>query len=423
MSNTSALGDLLTTLLDRRPFYRKGDSGEGLSELCLKLLAEESETSGVQLAADILTQFRDLSTEDRATFYAFLNEDLDIDADAVATSAQEYRDDPSTQNFRQLSKVTEPRRQDLFRRLNQASGATAELVRMRADLLGFVKDAPNLGRTDHDLVHLLRSWFNRGFLVLRQITWDTPASILERIIAYEAVHEIHNWSDLRRRLQPEDRRCYAFFHPSMPDDPLIFVEVALTKGIPGSIQTVLSEDRSFLSEDEANTAVFYSISNCQAGLAGISFGNSLIKQVVHDLSRDLPNLKKFVTLSPIPGFTRWLDAQGTADTRPQPDKLKPLAAHYLLDAKKPDGKPLDPVARFHLANGAQIHMVHADADTSPKGIAQSGGTMVNYLYDLSKIAQNVEQFAKKNDVAAASSVKSLAKQAAKLSDSSEFSAK
>ncbi|MXU65103.1 malonyl-CoA decarboxylase [Oceanomicrobium pacificus] len=413
MANATALGDLLSTLLDRKLFPRRGGREGHLPDLCRKLLAETSEASGLQLAASILETYRQLPAEGRIAFYRFLNDDLDIDANEVARLASIYAEDPCPENFRNLSRASEPKRQDLFRRLNQAPGATAELVAMRADLLSQLAHAPELGRTDHDLVHLLRSWFNRGFLVLRQITWDTPASILERIIAYEAVHEIHTWDDLRRRLQPADRRCFAFFHPAMPDDPLIFVEVALTDGVPGSIQGVLSDNRTALPEEAVNTAVFYSISNCQAGLAGISFGNSLIKQVVRDLSRDLPGLKKFVTLSPIPGLSRWLAAEGLEAAQNDPTQLRRMAALYLLDAKKKDGRPLDPVARFHLANGATVHQIHSEADVSDKGIALSGGAMVNYLYDLSKIAQNSEAFGQKNEIAATTALRALARQAAK----------
>ncbi len=413
MSNANTLTDLLSTLLERRPFHRKGEGKGAISDLCLTLLDEDPDVSGPRLAATILDRYGALSDADRLEFFSFLNNALDIDATAVAALAANYGADPSTEHFRQLANATEPLRQELFRRLNQAPGATAELVRMRADLLDHLRENNDLGRTNHDLVHLLKSWFNRGFLVLRQITWESPASILERIIAYEAVHEIHNWDDLRRRLQPADRRCFAFFHPAMPDDPLIFVEVALTRGIPNSIQNVLSDNRTELTAEEADTAVFYSISNCQSGLAGISFGNSLIKQVVSDLSHELPGLKKFVTLSPIPGLCRWLDSHELRAATETPAELKQVAARYLLDAKKPDGKPLDPVARFHLANGALVHMVHAGADLSQKGMAQSGGAMVNYLYDLNRISQNVEQFGKKNEVAAAPQVKALAKQATK----------
>jgi len=309
MQAANTLGELLTTLLDRRPFSRKLNDSRPITELCQALLSERIETSGLQLATAALEQFKQMAPDEKAAFFTYLNDDLDIDAEQVAEMAKAYGLERSAANFEALAAASEPKRQDLFRKLNQAPGATADLVAMRCDLLVQLKTMPDLSRTNFDLSHLLKSWFNRGFLVLRQITWDSPAAILEKIIAYEAVHEIHTWDDLRRRLQPADRRCFAFFHPAMPDDPLIFVEVALTKGVPGSIQKVLSDNRQPLSESEADTAVFYSISNCQAGLAGISFGDLLIKQVVRDISRDLQNIKTFVTLSPIPGFGRWLEEQ------------------------------------------------------------------------------------------------------------------
>ncbi|MCK5502723.1 MAG: malonyl-CoA decarboxylase family protein, partial [Tritonibacter mobilis] len=267
---------------------------------------------------------------------------------------------------------------------------------------------PELEALDMDFRHLFLSWFNRGFLVLRPINWESPAHILEKIIAYEAVHAIDSWDDLRRRLEPSDRRCFAFFHPSMPDEPLIFVEVALTNGVPGSVQMLLSEGRSAIPTSDADTATFYSISNCQAGLASISFGNSLIKQVASDLATEVPSLATFVTLSPIPGLTGWLQSEGIAWEEADAEKLRGYAADYLLNAKRGGGQPLDPVARFHLGNGAIVHGVHADADTSDKGRAQSAGTMVNYLYDLGKIAQNHERFATTQEVVASAEVKSLA---------------
>ncbi len=409
MPQTGPLGDLLGTLLERRPFYRKSGAKGALDHLCAELLTGQGAATGLQSAAAVLEQFRNLSDDEAREFFTMLNDAFDVDAVDVLARAEAYKEDPSPAHFKRLVSATESRRQVLFRRLNQVPNGTSELVAMRARLLKLLKEHPEFGRTDLDMVHLLRGWFNRGFLVLRQITWDTPASILERIIAYEAVHQIHSWDDLRRRLQPQDRRCFAFFHPAMPDDPLIFVEVALTKGVPGSIQNVLSDSRSELMADEADTAVFYSISNCQAGLAGISFGNSLIKQVVRDLSAELPNLKRFVTLSPIPGFEKWLTSQGLAEADIEAEELRQLAAQYLLEAKRDGGKPLDPVARFHLSNGALVHMVHAEADRSEKGMQQSRGAMVNYLYDLPKISQNVEAFGEKNTVASASGVRSLAK--------------
>jgi malonyl-CoA decarboxylase len=266
---------------------------------------------------------------------------------------------------------------------------------------------------DLDFRHLFSSWFNLGFLVLRPINWDSPAQILEKIIAYEAVHEIHSWDDLRRRLEPEDRRCFAFFHPAMPDEPLIFVEVALTKGIASSVQTLLAEERQQLSEDQADTAVFYSISNCQAGLANISFGSSLIKQVAADLRAAHPQLTTFVTLSPIPKLAAWAEQSGVTLPSDSPQELCASVAEYLLNAKRKDGSPFDPVARFHLGNGAELHAIHAGADLSAKGLAQSGGAMVNYLYDLGRATQNHEQFAATQQVLASAEVKSLVQAAPK----------
>lgn len=413
MNASNPLSDLLSTLLARRPFSRGFGDSRSIETLCETLLAEHTEGSGLQLAAATLMRYQSLDVVEKSVFFAFLNEDLDVDPEKISAAALAYMEDRSIANFQKLNTASEPKRQNLFRRLNQAPGATGELVKLRHDLLGLLKENPELKRTDHDLTHLLKSWFNRGFLVLRQITWDSPASVLEKIIAYEAVHQIRNWDDLRSRVQPEDRRCFAFFHPAMPDDPLIFVEVALTKGVPGSIQNVLSDTRQELLESEADTAVFYSISNCQKGLAGISFGNSLIKQVVTDLSRDLPTLKTYVTLSPIPGLSQWLQQEGITDQVSQEDALLNYAAKYLYNTKKPDGKPLDPVARFHLGNGATIHKIHPNADISVNGMAQSAGAMVNYLYDISKISQNIAKLHDQGTVAASTTVKSLAKQAPK----------
>jgi len=279
---------------------------------------------------------------------------------------------------------------------------------MRDDLIGFLKTTPELGKLDVDFKHLFGSWFNRGFLVLRPINWSSPAHILEKIITYESVHEIQSWNDLRRRLEPDDRRCFAFFHPAMPDEPLIFVEVALTKGTPNSVQNILLEERTPIAADQADTAAFYSISNCQSGLAGISFGNSLIKTVVQQLLRELPQIATFVTLSPIPGLMRWLEESGHANKAVDAVMKMRLAAYYLLNVKHRNGQPRDPVARFHLNNGALVEAVHADADISAKGMAQSSGVMVNYRYDLNRISENHEAFANQHAVVAMKPIRSLA---------------
>lgn len=366
------------------------------------------------MATAVLTKYASLDDTGKHAFFSFLNSEFDIEGVEIARLGEAYAADPSPQNFKSLTEAAESQRTELFRRLNDAPFATPELVQMRSELLKYIKLEPGLRRTDLDFIHLLRSWFNRGFLVLRQINWDSPAAILEKLIEYEAVHEIRTWDDLRSRLHPKDRRCFAFFHPAMPDDPLIFVVVALTKTIPGSIQDVLADDRQECTEDEATTAVFYSISNCQDGLAGISFGDSLIKQVVRDLSVELPNLRTFVTLSPIPGLAGWLADRGLSDIATDKEALRQLAAHYLVSEKSSGGKPLNSVARFHLGNGALIHNIHTDADTSHNGMAQSLGAMVNYKYDLSKISQNLQMLSAAGDVATSVEVRGLVKHAAKF---------
>ncbi len=403
------LADLLSTVFERRyrPASPPARKNRSLAELAEALIGTAGETSGVALAREILSRFNLLDDTEKLEFFRHIAMALDIDPDAVRTALDAYQRAPSKDTYRAYSDAAEPLRQELIRRLNRVPGATGQLVRMRADLLRLGGGQPALAALDLDFRHLFASWFNRGFLVLRRINWESPAHILERIIAYEAVHAIDSWDDLRRRLEPGDRRCFAFFHPAIPDEPLIFVEVALTRGIAGSIQDLLAESREVIAEEEADTAVFYSISNCQAGLASISFGNSLIKQVVTDLSFELPGLKTFVTLSPMPAFARWLRDRDVSPGPENPEILRALGALFLLSAKRADGLPLDPVARFHLGNGALLHEIHADADLSPKGMNQSAGVMVNYLYDLGRVTQNQETFGSGQGIAASPGVKAL----------------
>ncbi|MDJ0684883.1 MAG: malonyl-CoA decarboxylase [Alphaproteobacteria bacterium] len=425
MTPGALLQDLLSSLFERRAWRPASMASAPIETLCEELLSGRGEVSGMRLAAAVLESYRGLDAEGRTAFFNFLTEDLDIDAGVAETAARAYRDDRGAPSLRKLLKAAEPRRQELLRRLNCAPGATADLVAMRADLLAALTERPSFARTDLDFANLFASWFNRGFLVLRRVDWSSPAQILEKIIAYEAVHEISTWDELRRRLHPEDRRCFAFFHPAMPDEPLVFVEVALTKSTPSSIQSLLSEDRRPMAVDEATTAVFYSISNCQAGLKGVSFGNSLIKQVVSDLSAELPHLETFVTLSPAPGLAQWLAREedeaaravkGALSTaldgdltslRAQDAPLKTLAARYFLQAKRADGRPVDPVARFHLGNGAILNALHTQADTSRAGLTRSAGVMVNYLYDPARVETNHERHAHDGAVIAAGPVEAL----------------
>ncbi|MEM9575522.1 MAG: malonyl-CoA decarboxylase [Pseudomonadota bacterium] len=402
--------DILSSVFERRVRFSGGWSKDdrSLAELTTDLIGTGGEGSGLNIANRILDTYQDLDIAGKMGFFLHLARDMNIDPDAVRQALAAYEDSPGKATYRAFMSAAEPASQEVIRRLNRVPGGTEVLVRMRADLLRLGKDHPDLQALDVNFRHLFVSWFNRGFLVLRPISWESPAHILDKIIAYEAVHAIHSWDDLRRRLQPEDRRCFAFFHPAMPDEPLIFVEVALAKGVPKSIDRLLAQDRETLAQERADTAVFYSISNCQPGLAGISFGNSLIKQVARDLAAELPQIRSFVTLSPIPGLVDWLDETGISADAADPESMRKLAAQYLLHAKRPDGLPRDPVARFHLGNGALVHAVHAKADASEKGRAQSGGTMVNYLYDLARLSENHEGFIARQPVPASSEVRTLA---------------
>ena len=411
----SFLADLLSTVFERRylGFSIDQDDDRPIETLTAELIGATGEVSGQTVARRILDRYDRMDDEARLDFFRHLALEMTISPDAVRAALDAYEEGQTKASYRAFVLAAEPPRQELIRRLNQVPGATGALVRMRADLLRLGGEDDALQALDMDFRHLFASWFNRGFLVLRPINWESPAHILEKIIAYEAVHAIGSWDDLRRRVQPADRRCFAFFHPAMPDEPLIFVEIALTQGVPGSIQDLLAEDREALPSKDANTAVFYSISNCQKGLASISFGNSLIKQVAADLKLEMPGLKTFVTLSPIPGLVSWLEAEGHDYDPGDDDQVKRLAAYYLLMAKHEAGGPLDPVARFHLGNGAMVRQIHARADTSKRGLAQSAGAMVNYLYDLSKVAQNHERFAAAREIAASSDVRSLSASAEK----------
>jgi malonyl-CoA decarboxylase len=392
------------------------------------LLSRRGEASGVALAQSLLSAFAGAAEPQRLKFLASLADRFGPDRRAIelAIAAYQREEGGDRTKLEALHAAAEPRRQELIRRLNLAPGGTASLVRIRQVLLSLLPAHPELQPVDDDFVHLFSSWFNRGFLVLRPIDWNTSANILEKIIRYEAVHAIQDWDDLRNRLEPSDRRCYAFFHPQLIDEPLIFVEVALTREIPGEIGPLLDKSRRAIAAHEATTAVFYSISNTQKGLAGVTFGNFLIKQVVQDLARELPNLKTFVTLSPVPGFANWVRREMKAelssalddDTRralaaiesegkieEAKDALISLAAFYFLKAKQPSGKPVDPVARFHLGNGARLERLNFLGDPSAKGMKQSLGLMVNYLYALDHIESNHEAFAEHGTVVAADAVK------------------
>src|SRR5471030_22316 len=335
--------------------------------LCHALLSERGEASGDGLAREALAAYRMLSGLALTAFFDVLAKEFSPDPEAIGEAADAYRQDASQANLIRLQRVVEPPRQELLRRLNRANGGTAALVEMRRRLLRDLKAQPDWAGIDADMAHLLGSWFNRGFLSLQRIDWRTPALVLEKLMQYEAVHEIQGWRDLRRRLE-SDRRCFSFFHPALPDEPIIFIEVALAKGMSEQVQPLLDPDSPVVDPTSADTAVFYSITNCQEGLRGISFGNFLIKQVAEDLGREFTRLKTFATLSHIPGFRKWL--ADTAATRAElaefagapaeadwihragpgtrlRTELMRLCAYYLQRAKQ-DGEPADAVARFHL---------------------------------------------------------------------------
>ncbi|GAB4239679.1 MAG: malonyl-CoA decarboxylase [Methyloligellaceae bacterium] len=447
--NVSFFQELLNTIGERGrsllDFKTGSDGKDSIEDLSRALLSSRGEASGVAIASSILNQYRELDDAEKKAFLSFLGTEFRPDPDRVAAAARAYLDDPTPKALEELAEVVESPVQEFFRRLNLAPGATARIVAMRQDLLHLCSQDPVLQALDRDLLHLLGSWFNRGFLVMRRIDWSTPASILEKIIEYEAVHEISGWEDLRRRLDPRDRRCFGFFHPSLNDEPLIFVEVALTDEIPGSIQALLSGEAE--PTPKPTTAVFYSISNCQEGLRGISFGNFLIKQVAEDLSREIPSLKTFVTLSPVPRFAAWLvrmqaegllsdedlealktlEDSGWPAHRDSRNRLKetllPLAAEYFLTARTRHGKPVDPVARFHLGNGARLERINWLGDKSAKGLRQSHGLMVNYLYDLRYIEQNHEAFVNEGVIAASKAVHSLLRDKSKLAGDRAASSK
>lgn len=383
-----------------------------LCDMARDLISSRGEASGVAIATDMLRLYDAAGKDERAGFFLALATEFNPDRAGLSAAWESFQA-KGWDEYPALARAIEAPRQELFRRLNLAPGGTAALVRMRADLLA-LRDLPGTAPVEADLAHLLQSWFNRGFLTMRAISWSSPASLLERVIRYEAVHDIRDWTDLRSRVDPSDRRCYAFFHPTMPDDPLIFVEVALTRTIPDSIQTLLAADRVPLASADASTAVFYSISNCQPGLRGISFGHFLIKQVATDLKREIPTLKRFITLSPIPGLMRWLQRQdpalaeqSTGNFEAYRTRLLQQAIHYFLKAKDKDGRPIDPVARFHLGNGARLEQLNWMGDRSDKGLGQSAGMMVNYLYDLPAIEELHERFANHGSIATGKPLRQL----------------
>ncbi|MCO4838069.1 MAG: malonyl-CoA decarboxylase family protein [Oceanospirillaceae bacterium] len=436
-SSINLLSDLLAKVTDigTRLGAGKRLPEQTLLQQCEELLSKAGEATSLAQASYILTRYQMLSAEQKREFFLDILQHFGMDDAALDKAVDAWRKNKTSSSSRALHFASEPRSQQLIRRLNQAPNATLKLVNMRADLLGFVRSHTQLKALDQDFSHLFVSWFNRGFLQLERIDWNTSAAVLEKIIAYEAVHEIHRWKDLRLRVAAPDRRLYAYFHPALGTEPLIFVEVAITAKNPDAIAPILCDERAHLIPEEATTAVFYSISNCQSGLKGISFGNFLIKQVVESLHGEFPNLKTFVTLSPVPGFRKWSLAQAS---NPDPltndqdlalitqleeakedntlldfisgnNQLKKLVAKYLVATRSPRGGASDPVSRFHLGNGACLENIHLSADVSPNGVNNAWGCMVNYQYNIEDIEANHEAYSNGDDIIISPAVNNLLK--------------
>lgn len=415
-----------------RKSRKRSDDTLDLSSIGAALLSRRGEASGALLAQRLLDDFENSPEKSRLAFFVDLEQNFGAATQPLQDAIAAYSAHASDATALALHTAAEPRRQELIRRLNYSAGGTYRLIKMRETLRGLLAAHPGLAAVDADFVHLFTSWFNPGFLQMKPITWDTPARILEKLIQYEAVHAIRDWDDLRSRLDPIDRRCFGFFHPRLPEEPLIFVEVALSNEIPGSIQELLRADRTPAAPTHATTAVFYSISNTQKGLAGVPFGSFLLKHVIDYLKREIPSLNTFVTLSPVPGFAKWLNRERAdgkssfldAATRARlqaldapnwpaaPGELDDLraallaaASSYFLKAKTARGTPVDPVARFHLRNGAELHQLNFLGDRSEKGMRQSFGLMVNYLYRPEDIERNHEAFVERREIVASAQVR------------------
>lgn len=414
---------------------RKQVTSEKVIELCHKLLSSKGEASGIALSFEILDCYQYLPPHEKFLFFKALLSEFSAPQDLAVNAARAFLDSPTDSNLALLSEISEPMRRRLILRLNQADNATLLLIKMREDLLEFIKDDPSLKDVDTDFKKLFTSWFNGGFLNLKRLDWSSSASILEKIIRYEAVHNMSGWDDLRKRLDPPDRHIYGFFHPRLKEEPLIFVEVALTADKPEEIGFILEDERQFLDAEVAKTATFYSISNCQKGLRGIPLGSFLIKQVVEDLRETFPALEEFVTLSPIPGFSRWLNNLLDDETVDLPSDIKsallelkegkwvddPIAisnlstaahsavAYYITLEKDRKDLPLDSVAKFHLGNGARLERTNWPSDLSQTGLKNSFGAMVNYGYRLNEIERNHERFVENGEISTSSSIARSAK--------------
>ena len=410
MSKFSFFSDLVNTLFDKKNRKKNFSSlfekkqNKSLLEYIENVNDAKGEISALNYSEELLDYLSKCDQKTLISFFEYLEKDYDLDISLIEEVLKNYNKKKEYNFYKDIKKISESKRSEIFRRLNSTQHGTINLVKLREKLLDLLDKYPNFRKIDFDLSSLFKDWFNRGFLILKPIDWETPANILEKIIEYEAVHQIKSWDELRSRLEPQDRKCFAYFHPAMEDEPLIFIEVALTEDIPEKINQILNPDRTMINSEEATTAVFYSISNCQKGLQGISFGNFLIKQVAKDLQNNFENLSKFVTLSPVPGFSKWLKSIDTNFFNKMYNKLSTNKIQkseailnenilkYFFISNRIDNLPNDPVARFHVGNGAILERINFLSDTSEKGLEQSLGFMVNYLYNLEEVEINHEKY-------------------------------
>jgi malonyl-CoA decarboxylase len=432
LAQVASIADRGRRILDRGAM--RGD----LVATCGRLVSGHGEATSLALAMKIVAVLDGLDSDAAIEFLGALRDRFSPDPRAMESAISAWLDKRDATALIRLAGAVEPPRQELFRRLNMVPGGTAAIVRLRGQLLEALHLHPDLSVVDADLRHLLASWFNRGFLRLERITWESPASVLERLIRYEAVHEIESWEDLHLRLAA-DRRCFAYFHPALPQEPLIFVEVALCDGLAVELRPLLDRGRRVGDARRTNTAIFYSISNCQPGLRGISFGSFLLKQVAAEIATELPRVTAFATLSPLPGLASafhdsnagWFTeprlksilgplapevcrAANAVELRPALDSLARnpqrtelaskalhrVALAYLLEARQ-GGRVADPVLHFHSSNGARLERINPNADLTPHGIAGSFGVMANYVYDLERLEENHERYVASGRVAVA----------------------
>ena len=402
-----------TKRLNRFGLKSFGKLHNDINKAVESVMSTSGEVSSMVYAEHLLNLIEEQDDKSLIKFLKTLLSNYDIDTKKLLKDVKIYSSEKNEQNLKKIRSSSEPKWIELFRRLNSTTNGTFRLVKLRERIRALKE--PELKTFDSGLLNLFKYWFNPSFLVLEKIDWETPANILEKIIEYEAVHEINSWDDLRARLAPSDRQCFAFFHPLIPNDPLIFVEVALCLDIPKSIQEVIKIDREEIDVEDANTAIFYSISNCHNGLLGISFGNFLIKKVAKNLKRELPALDQFQTLSPLPSLMKWMEEyapitfERCSDKNCGDDELMKQSIRYLTESDRTDGMPNDPVARFHVGNGASLERINLHADPSEKGQLQSYGIMANYLYDLDVVEENHELFFKNKIVPISNQIKSLKK--------------